>query len=56
MGCWRGPGVAGWQQVHGDHCAGVVAGKRTRAGEEMVVVGVEKKFENQYGVAAMDRR
>jgi hydroxyacyl-ACP dehydratase HTD2-like protein with hotdog domain len=32
------------------------AGKRTRAGEEMVVVGVEKRFENEYGVALIDRR
>lgn len=31
-------------------------GKRTRAGEEMVVVGVEKEFENEFGVAVIDRR
>lgn len=31
-------------------------GKKTRAGEEMVVVGVEKTFENEYGVALIDRR
>jgi hypothetical protein len=31
-------------------------GKRTRAGEEMVVVGVEKEFENEFGVAVVDRR
>lgn len=31
-------------------------GKKTRAGEEMVVVGVEKKFENEHGVALIDRR
>lgn len=31
-------------------------GKKTRAGEEMVVVGVEKLFSNEYGVALIDRR
>jgi len=31
-------------------------GKKTRAGEEMVVVGVEKTFENEHGVALIDRR
>lgn len=31
-------------------------GKKTRAGEEMVVVGVEKKYENEHGVALIDRR
>ena len=31
-------------------------GKKTRAGEEMVVVGVEKKFENEHGVALVDKR
>lgn len=31
-------------------------GKKTRAGEEMVVVGVEKQFENEHGVALIDRR
>jgi hydroxyacyl-ACP dehydratase HTD2-like protein with hotdog domain len=31
-------------------------GKRTRAGEEMVVVGVEKAFENEHGVALIDKR
>jgi hypothetical protein len=31
-------------------------GKRTRAGEEMVVVGVEKTFENEFGCALIDRR
>jgi len=31
-------------------------GKKTRAGEEMVVVGVEKEFENEHGVALIDRR
>jgi hydroxyacyl-ACP dehydratase HTD2-like protein with hotdog domain len=31
-------------------------GKRTRAGEEMVVVGVEKTFENESGVAVVDKR
>ncbi len=31
-------------------------GKRTRGGEEMVVVGVEKKFENEEGVALIDKR
>ncbi|PQE23158.1 mesaconyl-C4 hydratase protein [Rutstroemia sp. NJR-2017a BVV2] len=30
--------------------------KRTRAGEEMIVVGVEKRFENERGVAVVDRR
>ena len=32
------------------------AGKKTKAGEEMVVVGVEKRFENEYGVALVDKR
>jgi hydroxyacyl-ACP dehydratase HTD2-like protein with hotdog domain len=31
-------------------------GKRTRAGEEMVVVGVEKTFENERGWAVVDKR
>lgn len=31
-------------------------GKRTKAGEEMVVVGVEKSFQNEHGVALIDRR
>ncbi|KAG0651259.1 3-methylfumaryl-Hydratase [Hyphodiscus hymeniophilus] len=31
-------------------------GKKTRAGEEMVVVGVEKKYENEFGVALIDKR
>jgi hypothetical protein len=31
-------------------------GKRTRSGEEMVVVGVEKRFENERGVAVVDKR
>lgn len=31
-------------------------GKKTKAGEEMVVVGVEKTFENEHGVALIDRR
>jgi hypothetical protein len=31
-------------------------GKKTRAGEEMVVVGVEKKFKNEHGVALVDKR
>ena len=31
-------------------------GKKTRAGEEMVVVGVEKKYENEHGVALIDKR
>ncbi len=31
-------------------------GKKTRAGEEMVVVGVEKRYENDHGVAVVDRR
>jgi hydroxyacyl-ACP dehydratase HTD2-like protein with hotdog domain len=30
--------------------------KRTKAGEEMIVVGVEKRFENERGVAVVDRR
>ena len=30
--------------------------KVTRAGEEMIVVGVEKTFENSHGVALIDRR
>lgn len=31
-------------------------GKKTRAGEEMVVVGVEKSFTNEHGTALIDRR
>jgi hydroxyacyl-ACP dehydratase HTD2-like protein with hotdog domain len=31
-------------------------GKKTRAGEEMIVVGVEKAFENEDGVALIDKR
>ena len=31
-------------------------GKRTGAGEEMVVVGVEKEYNNSEGVALIDRR
>lgn len=31
-------------------------GKITKAGEEMVVVGVEKSFRNEHGVALVDRR
>jgi hydroxyacyl-ACP dehydratase HTD2-like protein with hotdog domain len=31
-------------------------GKMTKAGEEMVVVGVEKSFRNEHGVALIDRR
>ena len=31
-------------------------GKRTKAGEEMVVVGVEKTYENEIGIALIDRR
>jgi len=31
-------------------------GKKTRAGEEMVVVGVEKVYENEKGVALVDKR
>lgn len=31
-------------------------GKKTRAGEEMVVVGVEKEYENEHGLALVDRR
>ncbi|TVY85073.1 Mesaconyl-C(4)-CoA hydratase [Lachnellula suecica] len=31
-------------------------GKKTRAGEEMVVVGVEKEYNNGQGVALIDRR
>jgi len=31
-------------------------GKKTRAGEEMVVVGVEKVYENGLGVALVDKR
>jgi hydroxyacyl-ACP dehydratase HTD2-like protein with hotdog domain len=33
-----------------------VLGKKTRAGEEMVVVGVEKTYENENGVALIDKR
>ncbi len=32
------------------------AGKKTKAGEEMVVVGVEKAYENEKTVALIDRR
>lgn len=32
------------------------AGKKTKADEEMVVVGVEKIYENEHGVALIDRR
>ena len=31
-------------------------GKKTRAGEEMVVVGVEKRYQNEHGVALIDKR
>jgi len=31
-------------------------GKKTRSGEEMVIVGVEKRFENEHGVALIDKR
>lgn len=31
-------------------------GKKTRAGEEMVVVGVEKEYSNEEGIALVDRR
>jgi hydroxyacyl-ACP dehydratase HTD2-like protein with hotdog domain len=31
-------------------------GKNTRAGEEMVVVGVEKSYENERGVTLIDKR
>lgn len=31
-------------------------GKKTKAGEEMIVVGVEKKFQNDYGVVLIDKR
>jgi hydroxyacyl-ACP dehydratase HTD2-like protein with hotdog domain len=31
-------------------------GKRTKSGEEMVVVGVEKEFSNEKGWAVRDRR
>jgi hydroxyacyl-ACP dehydratase HTD2-like protein with hotdog domain len=31
-------------------------GKKTRAGEEMVVVGVEKRYENEHGLALIDKR
>lgn len=31
-------------------------GKRTRAGEEMIVVAVEKQYENEHGLALVDRR
>ncbi|KAF4631147.1 hypothetical protein G7Y89_g6979 [Cudoniella acicularis] len=31
-------------------------GKKTRAGEEMVVVGVEKEYENEQGLVLIDRR
>jgi hydroxyacyl-ACP dehydratase HTD2-like protein with hotdog domain len=31
-------------------------GKKTSAGEEMVVVGVEKLYENEHGVALFDKR
>ena len=31
-------------------------GKKTRTGEEMVVVGVEKEYKNKKGLALIDRR
>jgi hydroxyacyl-ACP dehydratase HTD2-like protein with hotdog domain len=31
-------------------------GKKTKAGEEMVVVGVEKVYENEHGISLIDRR
>jgi len=31
-------------------------GKKTRAGEEMVGVGVKKRFEIEHGVALVDKR
>lgn len=31
-------------------------GKRTKAGEEMVIVGVEKTYENENGIALIDKR
>ncbi|KAH8601283.1 hypothetical protein B0O99DRAFT_717737 [Bisporella sp. PMI_857] len=31
-------------------------GKKTKAGEEMIVVGVEKLYENEHGVALSDKR
>lgn len=31
-------------------------GKKTKAGEEMVVVGVEKSFRNEHGIALLDKR
>jgi len=30
--------------------------KKTRAGEEMIVVGVQKVYENEYGVVLSDKR
>lgn len=52
----EGQGLRVGQQVTETTALVSSAGKRTRAGEEMVVVGVEKKFENEYGVAVIDRR
>jgi hydroxyacyl-ACP dehydratase HTD2-like protein with hotdog domain len=31
-------------------------GKRNRSGEQMIVVGVEKKFQNDHGIALIDKR
>lgn len=31
-------------------------GKKTRGGEEMIVVGVEKTYENEHGIALIDKR
>ena len=31
-------------------------GKKTRAGEEMIILGVKKLYENEHGIALSDKR
>ncbi|TVY46273.1 Mesaconyl-C(4)-CoA hydratase, partial [Lachnellula occidentalis] len=58
---WPGPvegkrGLRVGQQVTETTKLISAVGKKTRAGEEMVVVGVEKEYNNGEGVALIDRR
>lgn len=53
---WFGKGLRVGDKVKETTTLVSAVGKKTRAGEEMVVVGVEKKFENQHGVALIDKR
>jgi hydroxyacyl-ACP dehydratase HTD2-like protein with hotdog domain len=55
---WAGPGnlLRVGQTVRETTRVRSAEGKRTRRGEEMVVVGVEKVFENEGGWALLDRR